>query len=116
MCGGSEALRAWRAPGRLACGCGCRPPCSKRAAAAKVDGRRRQQLNYSSEAITDLLLAGWLAVPRRDSPSPSPAQPSSQSTHLTSIRSISGAPRPCPGSSPNLVRSKPGGSGQAVMF
>ena len=37
-------------------------------------------------------------------------------THLTSSRSISGAPRPCPGRSPNLVRSKPGGSGQEVMF
>ena len=35
-------------------------------------------------------------------------------THSTSSRSISGAPRPCPGSSPNLVRSKPGASGQAV--
>lgn len=34
--------------------------------------------------------------------------------HFISTMSISGAPRPTPGSRPYLVRSKPGGSGQAA--
>lgn len=35
--------------------------------------------------------------------------------HFISTMSISGAPRPTPGSRPYLVRSKPGGSGQAAV-
>jgi hypothetical protein len=38
------------------------------------------------------------------------------STHMTSSKSISGAPLPTPGSSPNLVRLNPGGSAHALMF